>query len=112
MGSTLGLRVDNAFLCHYEKVWLNECPLQFKPVVYKCYVNSIVVLFMFKSKIYLELFVNYINSKHKNMKITFKVENLNIFWFQVGKITCENKRFATSIFHNDKFCRIFTNYDT
>ena len=34
---------------------------------------------MFKSKKDLELFVNYMNSKHKNMKITFKVENLNIF---------------------------------
>ena len=26
MGSTLGPRLANAFLCCYEKIWLNECP--------------------------------------------------------------------------------------
>ena len=33
MGSPLGPTLANAFLCHYEKIWLNECPSQFKPVV-------------------------------------------------------------------------------
>ena len=61
-GSALGPTLANAFLCHYEKIWLNECP-QFKPVVYKRYVDDIFVLF--KSKEHLRLFVNYMNSKHK-----------------------------------------------
>ena len=26
MGSPLGPTLANAFLCHYEKNWLNECP--------------------------------------------------------------------------------------
>ena len=34
MGSPLGPTLANAFLCHYEKIWLNECPSQFKPAVY------------------------------------------------------------------------------
>ena len=38
----------NAFLCHYEKLWLDSCPLEFKPVVYRRYVDDIFVLF--KSK--------------------------------------------------------------
>ena len=63
MGSPLGPTLANAFLCHYEKMWLNECPSQFKAVVYRCYVGNIFVLF--KSKEYLELFVNYMNLKHK-----------------------------------------------
>ena len=46
----------NAFLYHYEKIWLNECPSQFKRVVYRCYVDSIFVLF--KSKEHLKLFVH------------------------------------------------------
>ena len=33
MDSPLGPTLANAFLCHYEKIWLNECPSQFKPVV-------------------------------------------------------------------------------
>ena len=33
MGSPLDPTLANAFLCRYEKIWLNECPSQFKPVV-------------------------------------------------------------------------------
>ena len=57
VGSSLGPTLTNAFLCHYEKIWLNECPSQFKPVVYRRYVDDIFVLF--KSKEHLKLFVNY-----------------------------------------------------
>ena len=48
MGSPLGPSLANAFLCHYEKLWLDSCPLEFKPVVYRRYVDDIFVLF--KSK--------------------------------------------------------------
>ena len=32
MGSPLRLSLANAFLCHYETKWLNDCPGKFKPV--------------------------------------------------------------------------------
>ena len=73
MDSPLGPTLANAFLCHYEKIWLNECLSQFKTVVYKRYVDDIYVLF--KSKEHLKLFVNYMNSKHRNIKFTFKTED-------------------------------------
>ena len=50
---------------------------QFKPVVYKRYVDDIFVLF--KSKEHLKLFVNYMNSKHRNIKFTFETEDSNNF---------------------------------
>ena len=53
MGSPLGHKRANVFLCHYEKTWLNECPSQFKPAVYRRYVDDIFVLF--KSKEHLSL---------------------------------------------------------
>ena len=31
MGSPLGPILKNAFLCHFEKQWLSECPLIFYP---------------------------------------------------------------------------------
>ena len=46
MGSPLAPTLANAFLCHYEKNWLNECPSQFKPVVYRHYDDNIFVLFL------------------------------------------------------------------
>ena len=35
MGSTLGPTHANVFLCYHEKVWLQNCPSEFKPVIYK-----------------------------------------------------------------------------
>ena len=85
VGSPLGSTLANAFLCHYEKIWLNDCPSQFKSVVYKRYVDDIFVLF--KSKEHLKLFVNYMNSKHRNIKFTFETEDSNNFSFLDVKIT-------------------------
>ena len=80
MSSPLGPTLANAFLCHYEKIWLNECPSQFKPVVYRRYVDNIFVLF--KSKEHLKLFASYINSEHKNIKLTLETKNSYNFYPQ------------------------------
>ena len=109
MGSPLGPTLANAFLCHYENTWLNECPSKFKPVVYRHYVDDIFALF--KSKEHVKLFVNYMNSKHKNIKFTFETEDSNNFSFLDVKITRENKRFVTSIFRKATFSRVYTSYD-
>ena len=45
MGSPLGPTLANVFLCHYEKEWLNSCPIEFKPKLYKRYVDDISVMF-------------------------------------------------------------------
>ena len=108
MGSPSGPTLANAFLCHSKKNWLNECPSQFKPVIYRRYVDDIFVLF--KSKEHLKLFVNYTNSKHGNIKFTFETEDSNNF--SDVKITRKNKRFVTSIFRKAIFSGIFTNYNS
>ena len=48
VGSFLGPTLANAFLCHYEKEWLDNCPIHFKTVIYKRYVD-IFVLFSSKN---------------------------------------------------------------
>ena len=110
MGSPLGPTLANVFLCHYEKIWLNECPSQFETVVYKRCVDNILV--PFKSKEHLKLFVNYMNSKHRNIKLTFETEDSNNFLFLDVKITRQTKRFVTSIFRKATFSVVFTNYDS
>ena len=45
MGSPLDPTLTNAFLCHIEKEWSDNCPIYFKPVIYKKYVDGIFVLF-------------------------------------------------------------------
>ena len=79
-------------------------------MVYRRYVDDIFVLF--KSKEHLKLFVNYMNSKHSNIKFTFETEDLNNFSFLDVKITQKNKRFVTSIFGKTSLSGVFTNYDS
>ena len=45
MGSPLGPTLPNAFLCCYEKEWLQSYPSQIKLIVYRRYVYDIFVLF-------------------------------------------------------------------
>ena len=79
MGSPLGPTLANAFLCHYEKLWLDNCPPEFKPVIYRRYVDDIIVLF--KSKDHLFLFTRYVNTSHKNLKFTFYFKQNNSLSF-------------------------------
>ena len=65
MGSPLGPILPNAFLCFYERKYLEECPSEFKPGFYRRYVDDIFVLF--KSTDHLEKFCNYFNTCHPNM---------------------------------------------
>ena len=41
MGNPLGPTLANLFLCHHETNWLsNYCPLEFKPVLYRRYIDD------------------------------------------------------------------------
>ena len=68
MGSPLGPTLANAFMCHYEKVWLDECPTEFKPTFYRRYVDDIFVTF--SSQDHVKLFFNYLKSRHENISFT------------------------------------------
>ena len=79
IGLPLGPTLANAFLRHCKKLWLDSCPPEFKPVVYRRYVDDIFVLFEFKD--HLLLFAKYMNTRHNNLKFTFDFEQNNSFSF-------------------------------
>ena len=88
MDSPLGPILANAFLCHYKKEWLDNCPIHFKPVIGKRYVDDIFVLF--SSKEHLKRFVDYVNKQHKCLKFTSEAENDNSVSLLDIKITHHN----------------------
>ena len=45
MGSPLGPLLANIFLSHHEKIWLDNCPSEFKPFFYRRYVDDSFILF-------------------------------------------------------------------
>ena len=49
MGSPLGPTLENAFLCHYQNEWLDNCRIYFEPMIYERYVDDVFVLFHLKN---------------------------------------------------------------
>ena len=89
MGSPLSPTLANTFLCHYEKEWLQHCPIHFKPMIYKKYVDDIFVLF--SSKEHLQLFADYMNKQHKRLKFTSEAEIDKYFLLLDINIACHNQ---------------------
>ena len=67
MGSPLGPIFANIFMCFLEEKFLDQCPNSFKPIFYKRYVDDTFVLF--KEEIHAQLFLDFINDFHHNIKI-------------------------------------------
>ena len=75
MESPLAATPANTFLCHYEKKWLDGCPIEFKPKLYERYVDDIFV--MFRSRDYVKKSVDYMNTKHLNVRFTLEIKDQN-----------------------------------
>jgi len=110
MGSPLGPTLANAFLCHFEKNWLENCPLEFRPKFYKRYVDDIFVLFSSQDEV--KKCVNYMNDLHPNIKFTYDIEKDHTFSFLDVKITRENNHFSTSVYRKPTFSGVYTNFNS
>lgn len=111
MGNPLGPCLANAFLCHHEENWLNNCPPIFKPLLYRRYVDDIFLVF--KSSQQVPLFLDYLNSKHPNIEFTSEIE-------QDGKklpfldldVTKTENSFSTSVYRKPTFTGLMTRFDS
>ena len=108
MGSPLGPTLASIFLCYHENIWPQNCPSEFKPVIYRRYADDTFLLF--RSKHHIKKFRNYLNCQHKNIKFTSETENENSISFLDIKITRDNNKFMTSVYHKPTFSRVFTNF--
>ena len=108
MGSPLGPSLANAFLCHYETKWLNDCPEKFKPVLYKRYVDDLFVLF--KRPEHVKPFVDYMNSKHKNINFSFETEKGEEMLFLDVNVFHENGKFVTKVYRKETFTGVYITF--
>ena len=72
MGSALDPLLANIFLSFHEIKWLKDCPVHFKPLHYRRYVDDSVVVFRSRNNII--SFLEYLNSKHPNIKFTYEIK--------------------------------------
>lgn len=106
-GISIGTPFENAFLCHYKKQWLSNCPPDFQPQIFRQYVDIFVI---FTSQTQHKSFVNYMNKQHANIKFTFEVEQSNRFSLLDTKICCETNKFTTSVYRKCTFSGVCTNF--
>ena len=75
MGNPLSATMANLFLSYHEQNWLRECPLDYKPLLYKRYVDDCFLVF--KKESHAQRFLDYLNVKHPNIKFTMEKEENN-----------------------------------
>ena len=110
MGSPCGPTLANAFLCYYEKIWLDECPANFKPIIYKRYVDDTFLLFEDPSHV--DQFLDFLNNKHINIKFTKELESegqLSFLDVQVIKNTSTGL-LETSVYRKKTFTGLSLNF--
>ena len=95
MGTPLGPTLANVFLCYHEKGWPQNCPSEFKSVIYRRYVDDTFLLFRLK---------------HHIEKITSETENENSISFLDIKISRNHNKLMTLVYRKPTFSRVFTNF--
>ena len=108
MGSPLGPTFANIFLSFHESLWLTRCPPEFKPLLYKRYVDDLLIIFNHHS--HAPLFLNYLNNQHTNIKFSFETEINNSLPFLDILITHKDNTFTTSVYRKPSNTMLGTNY--
>ena len=107
MGSPLGLTLANAFLVHFEKNWLQNCPSDLKPCCYRQYVDIFV---LFTSPKHLGAFQNFLNSQQANMSFTIESEKQNRMSYPDVQIIPEDKTFTNSVWRKPTFSGVYSHF--
>ncbi|MEL6606480.1 MAG: reverse transcriptase domain-containing protein, partial [Cyanobacteria bacterium J06614_10] len=108
MGSPLGPTFANIFMCHLEEQYLSQCPSNFKPVFYKRYVDDTFVLF--KDPSHANMFLNFINNFHNNIKFTLDSESDGQLSFLDILVSRNFDKFETSVFRKNTFTGLGLNF--
>ena len=108
MGLPLGPSFANVFMCFYEKIWLHDCPYDFKPILYRRYVDDTFLLFRDPSHV--NLFLQYVNNKHPNIKFTCENEINGTISFLDIKISRLDNKFTTSVYRKSSFTGLGMNF--
>ena len=108
MGSPLSLTYANTFMSYNEEIWLNECPISFKPILYKRYIDDTFLIFRESSHV--NKFLKYLNSKHKKNQFTCDQENNSKLNFLDIELFKTNNKITTSIYRKPTFTAVGLNW--
>ena len=110
MGSPVAPTMANLFLCFNEKVWLQNCPKNFKPVYYRRYMDDTFLLF--KEKNHVNLFRDYLNKQHKNIEFTVEYEEDSTLSFLDVNVIKSHNVFTTQTYRKPTFTGQCLNFNS
>ena len=110
MGSPLGPVLANIFMVDFEEKWITNNINTFSPICWKRYVDDTFTLFNNTNDA--NLFLNYLNNRHPNIKFTSDMEETNKLPFLDILIIKENNQFQTTVFHKKTFTGLYTKWDS
>ena len=110
MGSPLGSTLANAFLSHCEKIWLEKCPQEIKPLFYRRYVDDIFVLF--ESQDRLIKFWDYFSGCYPNMSFSHEVERDGKLSFLEVNVFREEGQLVTNVYRKPTFSGVYTHFES
>ena len=79
-------------------------------MVHKKYVDDIFVLF--KGPEHAKLYVDYMNSKRKNINFSFETEKDGRMPFLDVTVFRENGKFVTNVYRKETFTGVYTNFSS
>ena len=110
MGSPLGPRLTNVFVCHFEEQWMSDCPIDYKPISYRRYFEDTFLLF--SPELQVTKFFNLINSKLRNIKFTVEQEeNISLYFLNIN-IFRDSRKFQTSVYREPTFSGVLANFES
>ena len=110
MGSPLGPILANIFMSYHEEKWLSTCPKEFKPVLYRRYVDDTFLLF--REEAHIQNFLTYLNSQHPNINFTVEKENNGSLPFLDIDVNRVNDEFVTNVYRKKTFTGLGMNFDS
>ena len=111
MGSLLEPNMANAFLSFHKIKWLEQCPKECKPVLYRRYVEYIFLLFELAE--HLSKFCDYFNTCHPNMSFPFEQEKKNgNLSFPNIEVSWKKGKFVTSVYRKPIFIGVYFHFDS
>ena len=108
MGSPISGTLANLFLCFHERHWIANCPQEFKPLIYKRYVDDTFTVFRDAS--HAPKFLRYINEQHSNMLFTMEGENESKLPFLDLMIERSQHNFSVGIYRKPTFSGLGTSF--
>ena len=113
MGSPLGPLFANIFLSHFESEWISNSPV--KPILYRRYVDD--TLWLFPPHTDLSLLMNYMNTRHANMRFTHESESNDCIHFiglTISHTVTDNNLhgYQTSVYRKPTSTSLFMNFNS